>query len=483
MKHGAWFVSLAACAALGLSMAPSLAQSPQNAAEVRFTGGVWRGSIGDRIEVSFKEGSRDQILTGTLSKLDKFALTLETTVAGKAARKVIVLGDIRSVKLADGATGGGSSDSAKPSDSPKPATTPAGTGAPAGSADSNKDASVDDPSEEVKLEIDPLTEVPDNAGPINGPRTDGKKTVFILPLPGTVGIGLRHEEMDRIEKVADKLGPGQIIIMRINSPGGAVSEAVKIRDSLMRIKKKHRLVAWIEEAISGGAYTGLFADEIYFMDVGSLGAITMFSGSQSAQGEQLEAWLREVYEVGEIGGRPGHIIRCMVYSPLECSYSVDPKSGKVTWFNDTSGEYVLSNNRDNLVFNVTDAVRSKFAQGRANNEPELFKAMQLEEGTYVVSDAGKKIAGDWKKAQESCEKEVPRLVMDYQLKGQGSGNPETRLGIQISAIKKLIAWWDKAPNKMGEIGAPPKRQLEERLKELQKTLADIQKNKAKERKG
>ncbi|MBM4112321.1 MAG: hypothetical protein FJ253_02935, partial [Phycisphaerae bacterium] len=265
-------------------MEPSFAQAPPASAEIRFTGGVWRGAIGDRIEIAFKEMGRDQTLTGTLSKIDKFALTLDTTVNGKSVKKVIVLNDVRSVKAAEGGT---------------PAAGASGSAVPSGGAAPSAPKS-DEPSDSAttpSMDIDPLTELPDTAGPINGPRTDGKKVMFILPLPGTVGVGLRHEEMDRMEKEADKLGPGQIIVMAINSPGGAVSEAVKIRDSLVRIKKKHRLVAWIEEAISGGAYTALFADEIYFMDVGSLGAITMFSGSQSAQGAQLEAWLREVYEV------------------------------------------------------------------------------------------------------------------------------------------------------------------------------------------
>ncbi len=478
MKHRAWLISLAAAATVALAAAPVSSAAPPQAAEVRFTGGVWRGSIGDRIEVTFRETGRDQTLVGVLSKLDKFAMTLDTEVSGKPAKKVIVLGDVRSVKPAPAAAGQASGDSKSADGASTGAASDAGAGKSADTESGSK-ARSDDSQEETG----PLTELPDTAGPITGPRADGKKTVFILPLPGTVGIGLRHEEMDRIEKEADKLGPGQIIVMAINSPGGAVSEAVRIRDSLMRIKKKHRLVAWIEEAISGGAYTALFADEIYFMDVGSLGAITMFAGMQSAQGAQLEAWLREVYEVGEIGGRPGHVIRCMVYSPLECSYDVDEKTGKVTWHQDTTGKYVLSNDKDNLVFNVTDALRSKFAQGRANNEPELMKAMQLVEGTYVVSHAGKRIAGEWKKAQEGAEREMPRLMTDYQVKGRGSGNPETVLGVQISVIKKLIAWWDRAPNKMQEMNAPPRQALEDRLRELQKELAEIQKNKARERRG
>jgi len=305
----------------------------------------------------------------------------------------------------------------------------------------------------------------------------------MLPLPGMVGVGFRHEEMERLEKEADKLGPGQVIIMRINSGGGLVIEGDKIYVSLNRIKKKHRLVAWIEEAISGAAFTALFADEIYFMDVGTLGAITMFSGANSATGRELETWLEKVFEVGEIGGRHGHVIRCMVYSPLECSYSVDEATGKITWHDDVSGQYVLSVKGDNLVFNATDAVRSRFAQGRANTEYDLFKAMQLEEGTYVVSHAGKKIAEDWKRTIERAEYEVPRLIMDFQIKG-ASRDPEAALGARINAIKKLLTWWDRAYNVMAyQLQAPPKATLENMLRQLQKDLADLQKARSRERRG
>jgi len=482
MTHRFWLSLAVLTAALALACATTVTAATQEAAEIRFTGGVWRGAIGDRIEVTFREGGREQTMAGTLARLDRFALTLETEVSGKMVKKVIVLGDVRSVKLVDGAASG-----TKPS---APATGAPASGAPAAAPSDSSDTpaagnadSADGDSDLGDEYVVPLSELPDTAGPITGPRTDGKKTVFILPLNGSVGVGLRHQEMERIEKEADKLGPGQIIILRINSPGGAVSEAVKIRDSLMRMKKNHRLVAWIEEAISGGAYTALFAEEIYFMDVGTLGAITKFAGAESSRGSDLDAWLREVYEVGQIGSRDGHIIRCMVYSPLECSYDVDEVTGKVTWHRDVSGKYVVSKAGDNLVFNVTDAVRSKFAQGRANNEPDLMKAMLLDEGTYVVSTAGKRVAGQWQKLQDTAKVEVPRLLLDYELKGAASGNAETVLGARISAIRKLISWWDRAPNVMPQLGVPPKRWLEDQLKQLQRQMSEIQKAKQRDRRG
>lgn len=467
-----------ACAAFTPGVA-AFPNGPVQAAEIRFSGGVWRGSIGDRIEVTFRESGRDQTLVGTLSRLDRFALTLDTEIGGRVVKKVIVLGDVRSVKpVDDAAASSGSATSSSAAASTGGAWPGAGNAASADDHDEDRD----DPGINDDY-VAPLSELPDTAGPITGPRSDGKKTLFILPLNGTVGIGLRHQEMERLEKEADKLGPGQIIVMRINSPGGLVSEAVKIKEVLNRIKSKHRLVAWIEEAISGGAYTALFAEEMYFMDVGSLGAITKFAGAESSQGADLDAWLREVYEVGQTGSRDGHVIRCMVYSPLECSYDVDEATGKVTWHRDTSGKYVLSVAGDNLVFNATDAVRSKFAQGRANNEFDLVKAMQLQDGTYVVSHAGKRFAQQWQRLQDQAAVEVPRLLREYELKGTSSGNAETVLGIRINAVKKLISWWNRAPNALFRLQVPPKQVLEEHLRNLQKQMSDLQRAKQRERRG
>ena len=108
----------------------------------------------------------------------------------------------------------------------------------------------------------------DASAPAPGAAGEKKqRQVFILPMKGMVGAGLRHEEMEKIEKEADKFGPGQIIVLRINSGGGDVTEGDRIVRTLSRIREKHRLVAWLEEAISGAAFTAFNCREIYFLRV------------------------------------------------------------------------------------------------------------------------------------------------------------------------------------------------------------------------
>lgn len=431
--------------------AQALPQAPAaSAVEVKYTGGVWRGQTGDSVEVAFVEAGRDQTVTGTVMRVDKYTVTVETDVAGKKARKSIPLGDVRKVTLKAAA--------AAPAGE-QPASTTSGPAAAAGAASGTTPAAP-------------------------AAAATAKKQVFILPLNGGVGDGLRHNEMDKLEKEMDKYGPGQIMIMRINSPGGAVVEADMIWDSLMRIKKKHRLVSWIEEAISGGAFTGLIADEVYFMDVGSLGAITMFAGDKSITGAALQAWLEKMNQLGEVGGRDGHVIQCMVYSPLLCSYDKDEKTGKVTWHKDLSGQYKLSDEKDNLVFNATNAFHSGFSQGTANTEEELFKAMQLQEGTYVVNDAGKRVGENWEKTLKTAQEEIPSLFQDLQVKGIGTGDAAARLGIQIGILKKLLAWHDRIDSEItaSMVRLPPKDWIQDRIKLLSKELADLRKAQQEERK-
>jgi membrane-bound ClpP family serine protease len=279
-----------------------------------------------------------------------------------------------------------------------------------------------------------------------------QRQVFILKQSGMVGVGLRAAEMEKVEKAADKFGPGQIIVLHINSGGGLVTEADEIDTVLNRVREKHRLVAWIEEAISAAAVTAMHCREIYFMNLGSLGSATMFSGHESIQGAQLEAWLRRIAEISEAGGRNGHIAKCMVYSPLVVSYTRDPKTGKVTFFEDGSGEKMLSDEKDNLTLTADQALDCGFSQGTANTQEELFEKMQLKPGTFVVNEEGRKIGQTWEKTLANAEKQRRVIMQDWDLAGDGVKG----LAKRIELCKKMQDVWNRAePVAMGYEGGGP----------------------------
>ena len=294
-----------------------------------------------------------------------------------------------------------------------------------------------------------------------------KKQIFILPLEGTVGIQLRAKDMHAIKDMANAAGPGQIVIIKINSNGGLVLETPEIQAALMGIRDGgHRLVAWIEKAISGGAFTAMYAPEIYFMKTGSMGSITRIAGQGWVE-QGAQEWEDAVARTCEMGGRSGYVGRAMVHAEDLLSYDVDPDTGKVTFYDTLEGEHELSNAKENLTFNASNALACKFSSGTADTLDDLLTAMGVPEGQYEVSEAGNKVFEKWKRTCEQCEKEVPELFRQYQLGGTGTGDGMVVLGKRIDAIKKLLEWWKKAPEMMRyEIQVPPPEQLEQQLEQL-----------------
>jgi hypothetical protein len=300
-----------------------------------------------------------------------------------------------------------------------------------------------------------------------------KKTVFIMPWEGTVGIGARHDEILKIAAEADKLGPGQIIVLQVISPGGLVIEGDKIDETLMELKKRHRVIAWIKEAISAAAFTSLHCEEIYFMRVGTIGAITMFSGTKSIEGAELEAWVKKVGDVTEESGRSRWIGEAMVTNAPLLSYDRD-EDGNVTWYNTLEGEYDLSNADENLTLNADVALHCKFSDGTADTPEQLLALLHLDDSTAEISPIGFKIHENWQKTLNACLDAKIKLIRDVM--NPAGSEDVAQIGSRIKAINELIAWWDRCPPclQYESPPVPPKEELEKEVKNLRKTLADIQ---------
>lgn len=409
------------------------------AADVRIAGGkVWRGDSGAQVRLIVKESGVERTYEGTFQKLDGKLLTLEVTSSGgKSTRKTVYATDILSMTtLGDAA--------AQPTD----------VGTQAGSTDAAASA----------------TAAPATAA-------GAKRQVFILPVDGMVGVGLRHNEMEAIEKVADSIGPGQLVILRVNSNGGLVIEGDQIEKTLQRLRKNHRLISWIEKAISGGAFTGVQAEEIYFYPTGSLGSITMIQGLTAVTGAANEYWMQNLERVMEENGHEKHLGRCMVNKEYELSYDKDPETGKITWYKTLEGEFDLSDANENLDFNASNAEHCGFSKGTAATLPELMTLIGWPEGTYEVNKEGQAIYEKWQRTVAQCKERVPRIWDEMQYKNQASGDPVVILGTQIQLFKEFLGWYDRAWSVIQwELNINARKdELERRLKQMEKELADLRK--------
>lgn len=457
-RLGTFVLSLVVGAGLLGSVLPVTAvaspiPSAMAAEQLTFRNGrSWRGDVGDRVEVQYQEGGVSQTLQGTLKAVEKRFVQVEGAIAGKTATKTILIGDITSMTtLEAGAAGSTDSSPTKPATSTSPKTS--------GPSTSNSTSTAPAPGGK-------------DAGPNRSAASSDWPGVFLLPLSGTLGIGLRHDEIEKIGEEADKYGPGQIIVLLIDSPGGLVIEGDKVGATINDLKKRHRMVAWIKEAISGGAFTALHCDENYYMSVGALGAITMFAGTTAASGPQLQAWLERCGEVAESGGRNRYVVQAMIHAPLMVSYDRDPETGKVTYYNTMEGEFDLSDEKNNLTLNASNALHSGYSQGTADTPEQLAKLMQLPEWKEAANGIGRKIHDEWQRTVKEAQEELPKLVQRLNYKGTGTGDASVVLGTQIQILQEILRWYDRCyPVCVYEVGLPQdpeplRRQLAEMRRQL-----------------
>jgi hypothetical protein len=155
----------------------------------------------------------------------------------------------------------------------------------------------------------------------------------------------------------------------------------------------------VDEAISAAAVTSMQCDEIYFRSMGALGAAMMIRGRDSVYGEQLEKFKGEIGDVIEKNGRPRMVFEAMVLAKPVLTYTKDPITGKPTFHDKITGlpgEVVLSDEKDNLTFNASNALDSGFSKGTADTPEELAPLLGLKEW-YEISDYGVKISAAWNK--------------------------------------------------------------------------------------
>ena len=356
-----------------------------NDVEVRLeTGATWRGDLNDRVDVTYLDQGVEVTFTGELTKVARLYIIVDGNIAGEIRSQTIFRADIVSMKDAK-------------------------------AMDASERSVTRRAEEGRKKSRQELLDV--------GPQdTDGNSLgVFFLPLEGGVGQTLRHNEILMIGEHADSFGPGQTIILKIKSNGGLVVEALDIENAIEEVKKRHRVVAWIEKAISAGCSTAMSCDEIYFMTEGSAGSVTTLAGSGSLTGAEAERHVDDFVRLAKKNGYSEHIARSMKLNKYMCSYDKDPETGEVTFYGDESGEFVLSRADQNLSFNANNALHCGFSKGTADTLEELASALGYPK-YHEIDDYGRKVASDWQSTYKRAEQEIPILMARLNYEGAGSGD-------------------------------------------------------------
>jgi hypothetical protein len=409
-----------------------------------------------------KDQLATRTMTGTVTKIDsdKGILTVDVEVDGKKVSRPVFTSAITSIKAL-----GGTADSAPAA---APTTGKTAVSSPESGAKGTA-AAPPTPTGKASGKVDAQGYQLDE----NGYRIAPQKGVFLLPFVGGVGATARAFEIDQLGKEADKWGPGQIIILEIDSPGGLVTEIFKIVEAIRSLRERHRVVAWVKEAISAAAVTSMQCDEIYFQTVGANGAAMMIAGRASVYGEPLDKFRDELGVIVEKNGRPRMVFEAMVLAKAVLTYTKDPVTGKTTWHDKITGlpgEVVLSDEKDNLTFNASNALDSGFSKGTADTGAEFAPLLGLKEW-YEVSDYGTKIAAAWKKLYEECEKDLSYQMERMEI--PRAGGAEEQLAVQIQILEKVVAWHKRCPPCVD--GKLDIEGVHKQLKQWRKQLVDMRK--------
>jgi membrane-bound serine protease (ClpP class) len=127
------------------------------------------------------------------------------------------------------------------------------------------------------------------------------QVAYIIPLEETVEKGL-HAFIDRTITDAEEKG-ADVIILEINTPGGAVDAATQIGKRIQ--ESTIPTVAFVNnDAISAGAFIALNANEIYMSENGRMGAAGIIDqAGNTADEKAVSYWLSAMKGAAENNGR------------------------------------------------------------------------------------------------------------------------------------------------------------------------------------
>ncbi len=245
-----------------------------------------------------------------------------------------------------------------------------------------------------------------------------------------------------------------IVVMRINSGGGALIEVPKLMDLIQKeLKPKYRVVAWIESAISAAAMTAMNCEEIYFMKRGNLGGAVAFSSAGGKATALKDADLEMVLKLGEMIAKNGRydplVIRAtQEFLPLSANIDQD---GRVTWQADENGQYLVNRKDRILTLNAEDALKFKISKGTADTLPELMSLLGVQEYVEVGAKADQymvEFRANVQKAQVELEELQQRL--DFIISNaQGLQDEKDRnreFGKARGLVDQMASWIKRAPS-------------------------------------
>ena len=203
-----------------------------------------------------------------------------------------------------------------------------------------------------------------------------EKIVYSVPIEGDIDMGLPYY-LERVISEAEN-DKAEYIIFTIDTFGGRVDAATKIKDAILN--SKIPTIAFINKrAISAGALISLSCDSIYMTSGGTIGAATAVDGSGKKTSEKVISYMREeMASTAEANNRSREIASAMVDDEIEIEFLVT-NSGDTLTSKEISGfkEYKL------ITLSTGHAVDLGIADSEINSFEELLSHLEIPEAEVV----------------------------------------------------------------------------------------------------
>ncbi|WP_099361960.1 NfeD family protein [Fredinandcohnia onubensis] len=191
------------------------------------------------------------------------------------------------------------------------------------------------------------------------------QVAYIIPLEETVEKGL-HAFIDRTITDAEEKG-ADVIILEINTPGGAVDAATQIGKRIQ--ESTIPTVAFVNnDAISAGAFIALNTNEIYMSENGRMGAAGIIDqAGNTADEKAVSYWLSAMKGAAENNGRDP------IYALAMADKEIDlPELGA------EKGKF--------LTLTANQALEVGYAEGVVKNRADLLKTIGYEKAAVEEAE-------------------------------------------------------------------------------------------------
>jgi hypothetical protein len=249
-----------------------------------------------------------------------------------------------------------------------------------------------------------------------------------------------------------------VVIIRVNSPGGALSEVSKFHEVFRQYKETFRCAVWVEWGISAAAMSPWIFEDIYMLPEGALGGATAHMGGVAAvEGFDLEKILYGMEQISREGKKHPFIARAM---QVQAALSVNiDENGNVTYFQDETGQRVINGATRVLTLTSKDAYDIKVSKGTAATFEELMSVMGISEWQMGGAEATKAV-DDGIRRMNVARTELPITAQKYQMAvgaAQGTRDMDARrreVGIARGHLNRIRKWMEENEGLGRSVGIP-----------------------------